>query len=252
MENFAASLKLITNGDLLQYFAKGILFTLLIAVSAIVLGLILGTILAFARNYCNSGPMKVFKWLSTAYIEIFRNTPLMLWMFICLVSCPTPQFSASFAKAIGLSSSADLKMLFQAMVALVLFTSSVMAEIVRGGLNSVSNGQFEAGYSQGFKFGRILVLIVLPQAFRNIIPTLLSQVITTIKDSSYVANIAYIELLGRIFRMIRLAPMYTGMPSQNVSDVFVLCGLACVVYFAINFTISCVVRGIQKKRAYAA
>ena len=65
MENFTASLKLITNGDLLQYFAKGILFTLLIALSAIVLGLILGTLLAFARNYCNSGPMKVFKWLST-------------------------------------------------------------------------------------------------------------------------------------------------------------------------------------------
>lgn len=251
MENFQASLKLITNGDLIQYFAKGVMFTLIIALCAIVLGLIIGTLLAFARNYCNSGPLKVLKWLSVAYIEIFRNTPLMLWMFICLVSCPTPNFSGAMAKAIGLSSAADLKLLFQSMVALVLFTSSVMAEIVRGGLNSVSHGQFEAGYSQGFKFGAILRIIVLPQAFRNIIPTLLSQVITTIKDSSYVANIAYIELLGRIFRMIRLAPMYTGMASQNVSDVFVLCGLACVIYFAINFTISCIVRSIQKKRAAA-
>ena len=251
MENFQASLKLITNGDLIQYFAKGVMFTLIIALCAIVLGLIIGTLLAFARNYCNSGPLKVLKWLSVAYIEIFRNTPLMLWMFICLVSCPTPNFSGAMAKAIGLSSAADLKLLFQSMVALVLFTSSVMAEIVRGGLNSVSHGQFEAGYSQGFKFGAILRIIVLPQAFRNIIPTLLSQVITTIKDSSYVANIAYIELLGRIFRMIRLAPMYTGMTSQNVSDVFVLCGLACVIYFVINFTISCIVRSIQKKRAAA-
>lgn len=163
MENFQASLKLITNGDLLQYFAKGVLFTIIIAFSAIVLGLIIGTILAFARNYCTSGPLKIFKWLSTAYIEIFRNTPLMLWLFICLVSCPTPNFNTSLAKAIGLSSSADLKMLFQAMVALVLFTSSVMAEIVRGGLNSVGSGQFEAGYAQGFKFGRILTLIVFPR-----------------------------------------------------------------------------------------
>lgn len=251
MENFQASLKLITNSDLIQYFAKGVMFTLIIALCAIVLGLIIGTLLAFARNYCNSGPLKCLKWLSVAYIEIFRNTPLMLWMFICLVSCPTPNFSGAMAKAIGLSSAADLKLLFQSMVALVLFTSSVMAEIVRGGLNSVSPGQFEAGYSQGFKFGAILRIIVLPQAFRNIIPTLLSQVITTIKDSSYVANIAYIELLGRIFRMIRLAPMYTGMSSQNVSDVFVLCGLACVIYFVINFTISCIVRSIQKKRASA-
>ena len=248
MENFMASLKLVTNGDLLQYFAKGVVFTLLIALCAIILGLIIGTLLAFARNYCNTGILRILKYFAIAYIEVFRNTPLMLWMFICLVSCPTPNFSGAMAKAIGLSSAADLKLLFQAMVALVLFTSSVMAEIVRGGLNSVSHGQFEAGYAQGFKFGTILRIIILPQAFHNIIPTLLSQVITTIKDSSYVANIAYIELLGRIFRMIRLAPMYTGMTSQNVSDVFVLCGLACVIYFVINFTISCIVRGMQKKR----
>jgi putative glutamine transport system permease protein len=93
-----------------------------------------------------------------------------------------------------------------------------------------------------------MIYTVLPQAFRAIIPTMLSQVITTIKDTSYVANIAYIEFLGRVFRMIQLAPMYTGQSSQNVSDVFVLCGMACVIYFAINFAISCIVRSIQKKQ----
>jgi putative glutamine transport system permease protein len=81
---------------------------------------------------------------------------------------------------------------------------------------------------------------------------MLSQIITTIKDSSYVANIAYIEFLGRIFRMIQLAPMYTGQGSQNVSDVFVLCGLACIIYFAINFFISCIVRSMQKRRRTGA
>ncbi len=76
-------------------------------------------------------------------------------------------------------------MLFKAAVALVLFTSSVLAEIIRGGLNFVAQGQFEAGQSQGFHMVQIMLYIMLPQAYRNIVPTLLSQVVTTVKDSSY-------------------------------------------------------------------
>lgn len=247
MEELRASLTMITNGDLMGYFLKGVAFTIIIAIVAIVVGFIFGSILALVRNYCNTGFKRIFKWLSIAYIEVFRNTPLMLWLFICLVSFPVPSVPLGFAQAIGLSTS-EVQLLFKAIVALVLFTSSVMAEIIRGGLNSVDKGQFEAGYSQGFNFVQVMIYTVLPQAFRAIIPTMLSQVITTIKDTSYVANIAYIEFLGRVFRMIQLAPMYTGQSSQNVSDVFVLCGMACVIYFAINFAISCVVRNIQKKQ----
>lgn len=247
MDELRASLTMLTNGDLMLYFFKGVAFTLVIAAVAIVVGFVFGAVLALVRSYCDTGPARVLKWLSIAYIEVFRNTPLMLWLFICLVSFPAPPIHLAFAKAIGLSTS-EVQMMFKAVVALVLFTSSVMAEIIRGGLNSVSKGQFEAGYSQGFHFVQVLLYIVLPQAFRTIVPTMLSQVITTIKDTSYVANIAYIEFLGRVFRMIQLAPMYTGQGSQNVSDVFVLCGMACVIYFAINFSISCLVRNMQKRQ----
>lgn len=247
MDELRASLSMLTNGSLMVYFFKGVGFTIIIAAVAIIVGFIFGIILALTRSYCNTGPQKIFKWLSIAYIEVFRNTPLMLWLFICLVSCPAPPIPVPFAKMLGLSSS-EVQLLFKSVVALVLFTSSVMAEIIRGGLNSVSKGQFEAGYSQGFNFIQVLTYIVLPQAFRAIVPTMLSQVITTIKDTSYVANIAYIEFLGRVFRMIQLAPMYTKQGSQNVSDVFVLCGMACLIYFAINFAISCIVRYVQKKQ----
>ena len=247
MEELRASLSMLTNGDLMGYFFKGVAFTILIAIAAVLIGFLFGSVLALVRNYCDKGPKRILGWLSVAYIEIFRNTPLMLWLFISLVSFPAPSVPLSFAKALGLSTS-EVQLLFKAVVALVLFTSSVMAEIIRGGLNSVAKGQFEAGYSQGFTFIQVLLYVVLPQAFRAIIPTMLSQVITTIKDTSYVANIAYIEFLGRVFRMIQLAPMYTKQGSQNVSDVFVLCGMACVIYFAINFSISCVVRHIQKKQ----
>ncbi len=247
MSEIQGSLKMITNGSVLLYLIKGLGFTVVIAVFAVLLGLVIGTILALARNYCTSKKTVIFKWLSTAYIEIFRNTPLMLWIFIGLVYFPSVNVSAGFSKALGLSRT-EIALLIKGIIALVLFTSSVIAEIVRGGLNSIPKGQFEAAYSQGFGIVRTLTLIVLPQTFRNIIPTLLSQVITTVKDTSYIANIAVAELLGRTFQVIQISPRYTGFTSQNVSDVFVLCGLACVMYFAINFTLSCIVRRLQKPK----
>ena len=75
----------------------------------------------------------------------------------------------------------------------------------RGGLNSIAHGQFEAGHAQGFNVVQVMIYIILPQAYRNVIPTLLSQVITTIKDSSYLANVATIELMARTICFPQLA-----------------------------------------------
>ena len=97
----------------------------------------------------------------------------------------------------------------------------------------------------------MLIYIVLPQAYRNIVPTLLSQVITTIKDSSYLANVATIELMSRIRQLLSAAGTYNGLGVVNVSDVMVLFGTACVIYFIINFTLSCIVRSMQAKRKKA-
>lgn len=253
MEKLQGSLKMITNESVLLYLVKGLAYTVVIAIFSVILGIVIGSVLAIARNYCISGKTRIFQWLSIAYIEVFRNTPLMLWIFIGLVYFPSVNVSAEFAKALGFSRT-EIALLIKAVIALVLFTSSVIAEIIRGGLNSIPKGQFEAAYSQGFGFVRTLIYIVLPQTFKNIVPTLLSQVITTVKDTSYIANIAVVELLGRTFQVIQISPRYTGFTSQNVSDVFVLCGLACVMYFIINFTLSCVVRRLQKpkKRKSAA
>lgn len=245
MENLKGSISIITNSAVLIYILKGVLFTLIISVTAVLLGLVLGSFLALLRNYCNKGFARVFKWLATAYIEIFRNTPLLLWLFICLVFCPCPSFLEK--KMFGLSS-AEVKLLFKTVIALILFTSSVIAEIVRGGLNSVAQGQFEAGHSQGFHTVQIMWYIVLPQAYRNIVPTLLSQVITTVKDSSYLANVATIELMSRVKKLLSSAHRYNGLNTVNVSDVFVLFGLACLIYFVINFSLSCIVRSMQDKK----
>lgn len=244
MSTLEGSLMMLKTPAILQYIFKGVAFTLVISVVAVLIGLVLGSVLALLRNYCTHGKTRILKWIATAYIEIFRNTPLLLWIFICLVFCPCPGFLDR--KMFGLST-VEVKLLFKAATALILFTSSVIAEIVRGGLNSVAHGQFEAGHSQGFNIVQIMWYIILPQAYRNIIPTLLSQVITTIKDSSYLANVATIELMARTKQLLSSAYVYNGTGTVNVSDVFVLFGFACVVYFAINFTLSCIVRCMQKR-----
>ncbi len=245
MENLMGSFSILTNTAVLMYILKGVGFTLIISVIAVILGVVIGTVLALTRNYCNSKKTRIFKWLSISYIEVFRNTPLLLWIFICLVFCPCPVF---LKKAMFGLSSVEVQLMYKAVVALVLFTSSVIAEIVRGGLNAVALGQFEAGHSQGFSIVQIMIYIVLPQAFRSIVPTLLSQVITTIKDSSYLANVAIIELMSRIKQVLSSSAQYNGIGTTNVSDVFVLFGFAALIYFIINFTLSCIVRSMQKKK----
>lgn len=247
MEELLGSFQILTNTGVQQYLLKGVAFTLVISVISVVFGLVIGSVLALVRNYCNGKFTRIFKWLAVAYIEVFRNTPLLLWIFICLVFCPCPDIFAK--KMFGLST-VEVKLMFKAVVALILFTSSVVAEIVRGGLNAVSLGQFEAGHSQGFNIFQVMFYIVLPQAYRNIIPTLLSQVITTIKDSSYLANVAVIELMSRIRQIMSASAQYNGLGTTNVSDVFVLFGAAGFIYFVINFTLSCWVRRIQAKGNY--
>lgn len=248
MSTFMGSLSILKNEAVISYIFKGVAFTLIISVIAVIIGILVGSVLALVRNYCTSPKTVIFKCLATVYIEIFRNTPLLLWIFICLVFCPCPAFFQH--KMFGLTS-VETKLLFKAAVALILFSSSVIAEIIRGGLNSVAEGQFEAGHSQGFHTVQIMIYIVLPQAFKSVVPTLLSQVITTIKDSSYLANVATIELMSRVKKLLSSANNYNGTGTVNVSDVFVLFGCACVIYFVINYALSCIVRSMQKQKVKA-
>lgn len=245
MSDFTASLSILQNPAILKYLLKGVLFTLIISIIAVGISIVIGSILALARNYCTKRKNIIFKWLATIYIEVFRNTPLLLWIFVGLVFFPVPEI---FSRPMFGLTSVESKLLFKASMALTLFTSSILAEIIRGGLNSVDEGQFEAGRSQGFHTVQIMIYIVLPQAFRNIVPTLLSQVITTIKDSSYLANVATIELMARVRQILSSANLYNGTGNVNVSDVFVLFGAAALIYFIINYTLSCVVRYLQKRK----
>lgn len=122
--------------------------------------------------------------------------------------------------------------------AITLFTSAVMAEIIRGGLNAVPQGQYEAARSQGFCFHQTLRYIILPQTYKKVIPALLSQVITIIKDTSFLKMVDIPEL------MRNSAVVMGGI--YDVRGMIMLFAFEALCYFVICFALSCVVRSYQK------
>ncbi len=206
----------IFNATDLVYIMGGFLKTIEISVLAILCSIVLGTVLALVKSYAP----KPFRILVSAYIELFRCTPNLLWILFIYFT----------VQGIDLLIST---------LAFTLFTSAVMAEIVRGGLNAVPRGQFEAARSQGFGFAATMWYIVLPQAFKTIIPALFSQCTTVVKDSSYLSGINIAEF------------MYTTnvvmAHAVDLGQVLMLYGLVFAMYFALNFGISLLVRRYQHR-----
>lgn len=207
----------------ISYILAGLGMTLVIAVVTLLGGTLLGTVLALWNTYGGR-----FGKIAAVIVEIFRNTPLLLWVFVAIAAVPLPS------------------LLSRALVATVIFNAAIISEIIRGGLNSIPKGQTEAGRSQGFGFVQIMIYIILPQTFRRIIPTLTSQCITIIKDTSYLAQIGVAELMFVIKKLMSTANTFTGH-SITAQDVFILFGTAAIIYFVINFGLSVAVRKMQKK-----
>jgi putative glutamine transport system permease protein len=204
-----------------QFMAKGMALTLTLSVSVVIISILFGTILALLRTY----EKRFLGRLAGVYIEVFRNTPLLLWVLVCCFMIPYGTI------------------VMRGALALALYTSAVLAEIVRGGLNSIAEGQFEAAKSQGFTLIQTLTYIVLPQCFKRIIPSLLSQVITTIKDTSFLQVVAIPEYTRTGFVVMG---RYTTTP-----EVFMIFSVLAVGYFVICFSLSCVVRSYQKRTQIA-
>lgn len=201
----------IFSADNLGFLLNGLQTTLLIAFVTIVFSLFFGTVFGLVRNYDKG----ILGKLAAVYIEVFRNTPLILWILAIRFLVPIPAF-------------------YSGILSLTMFTTAVIAEIVRGGLNAINKGQFEAAYTQGFGFFQTLRLIIIPQCFKNIVPSLLSQVITTVKDTSFLWAVAIEDFTGKgMILMGRFA---------SSTQVFILFAFMAAVYFIINFTLSTIVR----------
>ena len=206
----------IFNATNLVYILGGFAKTIEISVLAIICSIILGTVLALVKSYA----ARPLRWLVSAYIELFRCTPNLLWILFIYFTVQGSDILIS-------------------VLAFALFTSAVMAEIVRAGLNAVPRGQFEAAQSQGFGFFGTMAYIILPQTFKTIIPALFSQCTTVVKDSSYLSGINVAEF------------MYTTnvvmAHAIDLSQVLMLYGFVFALYFALNFGISLLVRTYQHR-----
>lgn len=192
----------------MKFLFDGLKLTLYISFIAIVLSTIFGTILAIFRNQ-KRGPLKI---LASIYIEIVRNIPNLLWIYVIFLIFKIKSTPAGI-------------------VSFTVFTSAALAEIIRGGLNGVDTGQKEAARSQGFSKFQIIYYIVLPQAIRNVLPAIVSQFVTVIKDTSFLYSvIALQELFGKSYILM-------GRYGQT-GQVFTIYGIVALIYFTVNFSIS--------------
>ena len=205
------------------FMLQGLLNTIVISAASIVLSIAFGTLLALAKSYCR-GRWSWLRWLVTAYIELVRCTPNLLWILIFRFTVQGDNILVSI-------------------LTFTVFTSAVMAEIVRGGLNALPKGQFEAAQSQGFGFVDTMRLIVLPQAFKMIVPALFSQCTTVIKDTSYLRGIDVHEFM-------RNSAVVMGQAS-TLPQILLLYGFVLLTYFVLNFAISLAVRAYQRRNAAA-
>ena len=207
----------------LPYLWQGMLRTLQITAVAIVVGIVLGTLIALLRLSKNS----ILSNVAAFYVNGFRSIPLvmvLLWFYLLV-----PQFISSL---IG-RPSIDIRLL-SAFVAFALFEASYYAEIIRAGIQSVSRGQVSAGFALGMTSGQTMLLIVLPQAFRRMIPLLLTQAIILFQDTSLVYVIGLDEFFGRAYN--------TGNRDGTLVEMLLFAG---AVYFAISFAASMLVRAVQ-------
>ncbi|NMO95920.1 ABC transporter substrate-binding protein/permease [Paenibacillus lemnae] len=205
-----------------DYYLKGIQFTLLISALGVFFGFILGLVLALMRM---SG-ISILKFLSTAYIEVFRGTPMLVQLFIIHYSLPA--FDIKFTP------------IQSGILTLSLNSAAYLAEIFRAGIQGVDRGQLEAARSLGMSRVAAMRHIVLPQAFKAVLPAIGNEFIVIIKESSIVSFIGVFDLMyqSQILRGSTFAPLNPLL-------------VAAIIYFILTFTLSKLM-GVLERRLSAS
>lgn len=200
-------------------FLNGTLMTIAITAAVIVLGLVLGLIAGLMQLSKNP----VLRWISWAYIEIFRCTPLLvqlLWFYYALPVLTGIELTAMTAAVMTLS----------------LYGGSFYAEVIRGGVVAIEPGQSEAGLALGMTPAKVMRRIVLPQAIKQMIPPLMNQSIIQFKNTSLVSVLAVPDLLyqGQVITMDTFRPL----------EVYTVIA---VIYFVVLVPLTAIVKRSEKK-----
>jgi glutamate/aspartate transport system permease protein len=215
----------------LDWFISGLGWTLALALSAWMIALILGTIMGVARTLPN-------RWVSgvaSAYVELFRNIPLLVQLFIWYFLVPDflpESLQIWFKQDIKPSTSAFISVV----ICLGLFTSARVCEQVRTGIQALPKGQINAGYALGLNIAQTYRHVLLPQAFRIIIPPLTSEFLNVFKNSSVASLIGLMELLAQ-----------TKQTAEFTANLFEAFTLATIIYFVLNMSLMMMMRWVEKK-----
>ncbi len=203
----------------LPYLWQGMQLSLLLTGLAAAGSIVLGTILALMRL---SG-VRLFQWIGTAWVNFFRSLPLLLvifWFYFLVPMVVQRQVDAFNSALIGF----------------VLFEAAYYCEIMRSGILSISRGQAWAGYALGLRYSQTMRYVVLPQAFRNMLPILLTQTIILFQDTSLVFVVGLADFMTSAVTV-----------AQRDSRLLELYTFTALVYFAMCYGASAYVKQLQKK-----
>ena len=200
-------------------FIDGVFYTLLLSAITVFFGTILGSILSFFRM----SKVRVFQWISTAYIEIIRGTPLLLQLYLFYFLLPDllPFLNDKFVCIA---------------IALVFNSAAYVSEIVRAGIQAVDHGQTEAARSLGMNGPQTMLKIVLPQAVKNILPALCNEFIMVIKETSLASTF----FIGDIMTQYKTIQGLTYL----VIEPLIIAG---VIYFMLTFLLSKAVSAYERR-----
>ena len=163
-----------------RYITDGLKITLLVTVFAVLIGVVLGFLIASVRTtHDKTGKLKILNAICKVYLTVIRGTPVVVQLMIIYFI---------------IFGSVDISKVLVAIIAFGINSGAYVAEIFRSGIMSIDNGQFEAGRSLGFNYAQTMMYIIMPQAFKNVLPTLCNEFISLLKETSVSGYIALQDL----------------------------------------------------------
>ena len=159
-----------------KYIVDGLKITLIVTIFAVLIGVLLGFLIAIVRTtHDKTGKLKILNAICKVYLTVIRGTPVVVQLMIIYFI---------------IFGSVDISKVLVAIIAFGINSGAYVAEIFRSGIMSIDNGQFEAGRSLGFNYAQTMMYIIMPQAFKNVLPTLCNEFISLLKETSVSGYIA--------------------------------------------------------------